>query len=116
MTAHNSTNVAKLATPDNTITEIGNIFDVAYQQCEAACAIIDAATVICVLERAPAHQDTHPSHNIITGAGHAHGLRVKIDTLPKMLAHAQSLVEMSMNDFDVMRETAITELRNGGAA
>ena len=111
-------NLTKLATAgrkDKT-AEITEQFDMAYEQCEAACAIIDAATILASLEHAPAHHDMHPDHNIITGAGHAHGLRVKSDTMPKMLAHARHLVELSMNDFDVMREVAITELQEVGAA
>jgi len=84
--------------------EILDLFNEAYAQCEVACAIIDAAAVLCALDRAPAHHDTHPSHNIITGAGYASGRRVASDTLPKILKHARTLVDMSMNDFDVMRE------------
>lgn len=97
--------------PENTqktVAEILDLFNMAYAQCETACAIIDAAAVLSALERSPAHHDTHPSHNIITGAGHAHGLRVAGDTLPKMLEQARTLVDVSMNDFDVMREKAIS--------
>lgn len=95
--------------------DVQNCFDVAIEQTRAALAIIDAVRVLCALERSPEHHDTHPDHNIKTGGGFAHGLRLYNDTLPTMLSHAHGLVDMSLNDFDVMRETALNAM-NGGAA
>lgn len=77
----------------------------------AAEAIAGAARVLCVLERAPAHHDTHPSHNIITGNGYAHGLRVSHECLPRLLEHACYLIESSLNEVDCMRERATDALR-----
>lgn len=78
---------------------------------EAAEAIAGAARVLCALERAPAHHDTHPSHNIITGNGYAHGLRVASGCLPRLLEHACYLIESSLNEADCMRERASDALR-----
>lgn len=78
---------------------------------EAAEAIASAARVLCALERAPAHHDTHPSHNIITGNGYAHGLRVPNGCLPRLLEHACYLIESSLNEADCMRERASDALR-----
>lgn len=90
-------------TIDRAISEIQGGYEMADGQLKAAAALIDAAAVLCALERAPVHQDTHPSHDIRTGGGYAHGLRLKTDTLPTLLEHALFLVEMSANDFDVGR-------------
>jgi hypothetical protein len=62
--------------------EIQNLYDVAEGQLEAAGAICNAVKILTALERAPEHHDTHPSHNIRTGTGYAHGLRVANDTMP----------------------------------
>ncbi|WP_154717147.1 hypothetical protein [Sterolibacterium denitrificans] len=78
---------------------------------EAAAAIADAARVLCALERSPAHHDTHPSHNKVTGNGYAHGLRVSNDCLPILLEHVRSLVDSSLNKADGMREEAAGALR-----
>lgn len=99
-----------------TINEIEDLFRPAYEQCEAACAIIDAVNVLSALERAPVHQDTHPSHNIRTGGGYASGRTIAPETMPLMLAHARSLIEMAMNDFDVLRERAIDTLKEKGVS
>ena len=49
--------------------DIINGYDFVNEQLKAAAAICHAAEVLCALERAPEHQDTHPSHNIRTGSG-----------------------------------------------
>lgn len=76
---------------------------------------MDAARVLCALERSPSHHDTHPSHNRLTGAGFAHGHTLRDDTLPVMLGHAIGLVQSAINEFDVARETAIDALEGGAA-
>ena len=93
--------------------EIEDLASIADEQIKAALAIIDAAKVLCALERAPEHHDNHPSHNIKTGAGFAHGLKLSNGTLPILLAHAYCLVEMANNDYDVMREKAVAALKGG---
>lgn len=98
------------------VLEVSDLFETAYDQCKTAAALLDAAEVLSALERAPEHHDTHPSHNIRTGGGYAHGRRLQNDTLPTLLAHARYLVKSSMNDFDVMRETAIEEINKKVAA
>lgn len=99
---------------DRAISEIEGGYEIAACQLKAAAALLDAAAVLCALERAPVHQDTHPSHDIRTGGGYAHGLRLKADTLPTLLEHAMFLVQMSENDFDVGRGRAVDALREGG--
>ena len=93
--------------------DIQNQFEVAKEQIEAAGAILDAASVLCALERSPVHQDTHSSHNIRTGGGYAHGHRIFADTLPTLLEHAHTLVTMAFNDIDLMREDAVSALKGG---
>jgi len=93
--------------------EIQNLYTCIRIQVEAACAIIDAASVLCALERAPEHQDAHSSFDIKTGGGFSAGRRVRDGTLPKMLEHASRLVHESVFDCDAMREKAIDAL-NGG--
>lgn len=83
-------------------------------QLNAIEAIVDAARVLTALERAPAHHDTHPSHNILTGGGYAHGIRVANDTLPALLHHARTLVQITHNDCGCMQEEAIDALRKLG--
>ncbi len=78
---------------------------------QAAEATTGAARVLCALERAPAHHDTHPSHNIITGNGYAHGLRVSNESMPRMLEHVCYLIESALNEADCMRERAADALR-----
>ena len=93
--------------------DLQNQFELAKEQIEAATAILDAASVLCALERSPVHQDSHPSRNIRTGGGYAHGRKVFSDTLPDLLAHASTLVLMAFNDIGVMRERAIEALKGG---
>lgn len=59
------------------------------------------------------HHDTHPSHNIRTGGGYAHGRRVFKETLPTLLEHAHTLVSLAFNDFDMLREKAVDALKGG---
>lgn len=96
-----------MANKDSISNQITNYFDVIDEQLKAARAICDAAAVLTALERAPSHHDTHPSHNILTGGGYAHGLKVRDETLPILLKQAASLIDMSHNDADCMREEAI---------
>ena len=93
--------------------DLQNQFEVAKEQIDAATAILDAASVLCALERSPVHHDTHPSHNIRTGGGYAHGYRVFKETLPTLLVHAHTLVSLAFNDIDTMRERAIDSLKGG---
>ena len=95
------------------IEQMQSLFDIAYDGMQTATAIIDAARVLCALERSPEHHDTHPSHNIKTGGGFAHGIRAKDHTLPAILCHAHHMIEVAMNDVDVMRENAIDALKGG---
>lgn len=96
----------------NAINEIQDQYALVQEQLKSAAAIVDAVSVLCALERAPEHHDTHPSHNITTGGGKAHGLGVRDDTMPRLLQHAKSLIELANNDADVMCEKAIDGLAN----
>ena len=93
--------------------EIEDLAVCAGSQIKAAMAIIDAARILSALERAPEHHDTHPSHNIKTGGGFAHGLKLYDETLPVLLEHAYHLVIEANSDYDVMREKAIDALKGG---
>ena len=93
--------------------EIEDLAACADSQVKAAMAIIDAARILSALERAPEHHDTHPSHNIKTGGGFAHGLKLYDETLPVLLEHAYHLVIEANNDYDVMREKAINAFKGG---
>lgn len=94
----------------NAINEIQDQYTLVQEQLKSAAAIVDAVSVLCAVERAPEHHDTHPSHNITTGGGKAHGIGVRNDTMPKLLRHAKSLIELANNDADVMREQALDAL------
>lgn len=94
----------------NAINEIQDQYTLVQEQLKSAAAIVDAVSVLCAVERAPEHHDTHPSHNITTGGGKAHGIGVRNDTMPKLLRHAKSLIELTNNDADVMREQALDAL------
>lgn len=84
------------------------------EQLKAIEAILDAARVLTALERAPAHHDTHPSHEILTGGGYAHGYRVKSETLPDLMGHARTLVQLTRNDAACAREEVIDALQKVG--
>jgi hypothetical protein len=92
------------------ISDVSDYYELAASQCQGAIALIDAAMVLCALERSPVHQDSHPSFDIRTGGGYARGLRLKKDTLPRLLEQATYLIESSINDADVMRERATNAL------
>ena len=102
-----------MATHDSTSNKITNYFGVIDEQLMAARAVCDAAAVLVALERAPSHHDTHPSHNLLTGGGYAHGLKVNDETLPTLLKHAATLIDMAHNDADCMREDAIEAINIG---
>ena len=93
--------------------DLQNQFELAKEQIEAATAILDAASVLCALERSPVHHDTHLSHNIRTGGGYAHGHRVFKETLPTLLEHAHTFVSMAFDDVGRLRERAIDALKGG---
>lgn len=93
--------------------EVENLYGVVAEELKSAAAILDAAEVLSALERAPEHHDTHPSHNIKTGGGYAHGRRLLDGTLPTVLSHVRYLVESALNDADVMREVAIEAMKGG---
>lgn len=77
-------------------------------------AIADALEVLTALERSPEHQDSHPSHNIVTGAGYAHGRSVLSDTMPDLLSHVHYLAGDVANELDVFFEKAgLAEVRHG---
>jgi hypothetical protein len=80
-----------------TCCDLQNIHDIADSELTVVCHILDACIVLSALERAPEHHDTHPSHNIKTGGGFAHGNRLSAETLPALLLHAMHLVG-SAND------------------
>lgn len=94
---------------------INDQYALVQEQLKSAAAIVDAVSVLCALERAPEHHDTHPSHNITTGGGKAHGLGVRNETMPTLLQHAKSLIELANNDADVMREQAVDVLANANS-
>lgn len=96
---------------ETAINDLENSYVMIRGELGAAEAIAGAARVLCALERAPAHHDTHPSHNIITGNGYAHGLRVSNDCLPGLLEHVCHLIESSLNEAGCMRERASDALR-----
>lgn len=54
-------------------------------------ALAEAVEVLTALERAPIHQDTHPSHDIKTGGGYASNHKLSSETLPKLLSHIGEL-------------------------
>lgn len=95
--------------------DIEDLAACADSQIKAALSIIDAVCVLSALERTPEHHDTHPSHNIKTGGGFAHGRKLHDDTLPILLEHAHFLVSSADNDYDVMREMALRALKGGVA-
>lgn len=99
-----------------TTEELEDLFSIAYSGLESVKATLDAAEVLTALERAPVHHDTHPSHNIRTGGGYAHGSRLADGTLPKLLSYARFVLEVAVNDIDGMREKAIDALNEVGAA
>lgn len=101
------------ATAKKLAVEMADSYTIASGQLDAAAAILDAIAVLCALERAPEHHDTHPSHNITTGAGNAHGLRLRNDTLPTLAKHALDLVQIAGDDFDCVRESVIDFLKGG---
>ena len=112
-------NTATTAQADSTMAELllklgksaSNTMGVLDERLKAAEAICDAAAVLCALERAPVHHDTHPGHNIVTGGGVAHGERTAHDTLPILLRHARTLIEMSLDEAGCFCEEV-----EGGAA
>lgn len=100
---------------DKICTEIADLMCIADDNSKSAAAILDAARVLCALERAPEHQDSHPGHNIKTGGGFAHGARLYADTLPTLLSHAFDLVHRSRDDYGIAVEQALAALKGGAA-
>lgn len=96
-----------MANEDSISNKVTDYFSVIDEHLEAARAICNAVEVLTALERAPGHHDTHPSHNILTGAGYAHGRKVFDDTLPSLLRHAKNLIDMAHCEADLMREETI---------
>lgn len=94
-----------------TPNDVQNACGVVFEQLQAALAICDAIEILAALERAPEHQDCHPSHDIKTGGGYAHDLKTKDVTLPILANHVKTLIDMSINDVDCMREEVINSLR-----
>ena len=92
---------------DSTKNKITDYFFAINEQLDAAHAICDAALILVELERSLSHQGTQPSNNILTGEGCAHELKVKVETLPTLLKHAKTLVDMSRNETDRMREATV---------
>ena len=99
-----------MANADSTSSKFNDYFALINEQLNVARAICDAAAILTALEKAPSHHDTHPSHNILTGGGFAHGLRVSIETFPNLLKHAGSLIDLAHNDADCMKEAAIESI------
>ena len=93
------------------IEQMQSLFDIAHTNTQAAIAIIDAARVLTALERTPAHTE----HNVLTGEGFARGNTARDETVPAILFHAMSLLEIAINDVDVMRENAIDALKGSAA-
>lgn len=87
----------------NYSTEIINRYDVLHSDLSAAMAIIDAAAVLTALERAKTIRE---EGSLITGEGFANGYILRDHSLPAMLKHAVSLVDMARNEADCMREDA----------
>ena len=88
-----------------------NRYKFAESQTEAALAILDAVCVLCELERAPEHQDSHPSHNIRTGGGFAHGRRVFDSTLSTLIDHAHYLVTSSSDEYNCIHDDVVEVLK-----
>lgn len=63
-------------------------------------AMLDAVAVLCALEWAPVHQDSHPGHDVRTGGGYAQGRRLDSDTLPELLQHARRLASDVGDDIE----------------
>ena len=89
---------------DSTKNKITDYFITINEQLDAAHAICDAATVLIELEKSLSHHGTQPSHNILTGGGYARELKTKDETLPTLLKHATTLIGLSRNEADRMRE------------
>lgn len=72
--------------------------DVLESNMKTIAALADALIVLTALERAPKHHDTHPSHELYTGGGYAHGQRLNSDTLPVIAAHIKYLADDADNE------------------
>ena len=87
-----------------------NTYDVADSELSIASHILDACIVLSALERSPEHYDGHPSYNIKTGGGFAHGNRLSVETLPALLLHAVHLIGSANDAMDDLRVKAIAAL------
>lgn len=82
---------------------------------KAVFAILNAAEILCALERTPEHYDTHPSHDIKTGGGYAHGRQLWNDTLPNLLSYANGLAIMAHDEYGAANEKLVEALKGGEA-
>ncbi|MFT3960505.1 hypothetical protein [Propionivibrio sp.] len=97
------------------LLDVENSVLIADSDMKAVLAILNAAEILCALERSPEHQDTHPSHDIKTGGGYAHGRRLWNDTLPDLLKHAHGLANMAIDEYGVVNEKLVEALKGGAA-
>ena len=106
---------AEAQNPDSqkVIFDVENSILIADSDMKAVLAILNAAEILCALERSPEHHDTHPSHNIKTGGGYAHGRRLWNDTLPNLIKHANGLVNMAIDEYGVVHEKLFEALKGG---
>ena len=88
---------------DSIKNKITDYFFAINEQLDAAHAICDAALILVELEKSLSHQGTQ----ILTEMDYAHRLKIKVETLPTMLKHARTLVDMSRNETDRMREATV---------
>lgn len=96
------------------LSDMRNVESVADGTLKDVEAILDAVAVLCALERSPEHHDAHPSHDLKTGGGYAHGTRLHDDTLPRLLNHARGLVQMANDDYKGINEEVVSVLAEQG--
>ena len=92
-----------MSSSDSTKNKITDYFITINEQLDAAHAICDAVVILVELERSLSHHGSL-SNNILTGGECAHGLKTKDETLPTLLKHATTLIGLSRNEADRMRE------------
>jgi hypothetical protein len=100
-----------MAKNDSTVAEIINCFDVLTHDLATARAILDCAKVLVALERAPTSLPTsQPSNAGAIGAGFAGGYTLSDKSLPELLHHGMTLIDLAHNEADLMREKALDQL------
>jgi hypothetical protein len=98
-----------------TCYDLKNAWDCADSELSVVMHMLDACRVLAALERAPEHHDTHPSHNIKTGGGFAHGIRLNSETLPGLLQYAFLMIGSVQNDVGYAVEKTLEALERSAA-